>query len=233
MNRKVLLIVLALAVALLATPYTVFAETVYTEHDYAVGNSVIDVPGRTMIRLIAYGQVYGDFYRGRAERIQITVHTGQFDSAGLPVFKNAAGYEDNPIRSDFSKYQVAIGISENLVEPGQIQVIRVGKSNTVMVHWNVPLVCPATGGSNPTPAVTLPPGKLVLEGDDEEHSYNVPLTSIGPNNWKYSVVGSYHHAKATLFCEGWDYKWLPVAEQFVGTTMQPRSTEMTWTWVHP
>ncbi len=229
MNRKILLTVLTLAVVLLGTTYTVFAETVYTEHDYAVANCVIDVPGRTMIRLIAYGQMYGDYFPGRAERIQITVHTGQF-SGGLPVFKSVTAYEDNPIRSDFSKYQIALGLSENLVEPGQIQVLRVGKSNAVMAHWTVPLVCPAT---STTPAVTLPPGKLVLEGDDEAHSFTTSSTSIGPNNWKYSAVGTYNHAKATLFCVSWDYKWLPVAEQFVGTSMEPRVSEQSWTWTHP
>jgi hypothetical protein len=182
-----------------------------------------------MIRLTAYGQVYGDYFHGRGERFQIMVHTGQF-SGGLPVFKNVAAYEDNPTRSDFSKYQVAIGISENLVEPGQIQVIRVGKSSTVMVHWNIPLVCPAT---STTPLVTIPPGKLVVEGYGDPVSYTTPTTQIGPNSWSYSVVGSYFRANATFFCESWDYKWLPVAGQFFGTNMQPRCGESVWTWTHP
>jgi len=234
MNKKVLVMAVALfaVVVLAANANSVLATITYTEEMHAAANCVIDVPGQTMIRLTAYGQMYSEFYSGRGERFQILVHTGQF-SGGLPVFKNVAAYEDNPTRSDFSKYQIAIGLVENLVEPGQIQVIRVGKSNTVMVHWNIPLVCPATGGSNPTPAVTLPPGKLVLEGDDEAHSFNTPSTKIGPNNWNYSAVGTYYHAKATLFCEGWDYKWLPVAEQFVGTSMQPRVSEQSWTWMHP
>ena len=233
MKRKIAVIVVAfMAVAMLiVSANTVFAETVYTEHDYAVANCVIDVPGHIMMRLTVWGQMYGDFYSGRAERLQILVHTGQFSGTPpLPVFRAVAAYEDNPTRSDFSKYNISLGLSENLVKPGQIQVLRVGKSNTVMVHWNIQLVCPAT---STTPAVTLPPGKLVLEGDDEAHSFSIPTTSIGPNLWKYAAVGTYYHAKASLFCEGWDYKWLPVAEQFVGTSMETRSSEQIWTWTHP
>jgi len=236
MNKAVLVMATALlAVAMLAVSVnTALAVTIYTDHEYAGANCVIDVPGHTMMRLAVYGQMYGDYYNGRAERIQIQVHTGQFTPAGLPVFKNVAAYEDNPTRSAFSLQQIALGLAENLVEPGQIQVLRVGESNTVMVHWNVPLVCPATGSPNPTPAVTLPPGKLVVRGYGEAISGSTPPTSIGPNNWQYSIVLTYYLASATLFCEGWDYKWLPVAQQFAGTTMEPRSvTDILWTWTHP
>lgn len=231
MNRKILSTALVLlSLAILSTSVdSAFATITYNEEIHAAANCVIDVPGQTMVRLQIYGQMYSDYYPGRGERIQIQVHTGQF-SGGLPVFKNVAAYEDNPTRSDFSKYQIAIGLSENLVDPGEIQVLRVGKTNTVMVHWNIPLVCPATTS---TPAVTLPPGKLVIEGYGDPVSINYPPTSIGPNNWMYSIVGSYYIAHATFFCEGWDYKWLPVAEQFAGTSMQPRSSESVWTWTHP
>jgi hypothetical protein len=213
----------------MAKGYAITPTTTYTEEVNAAANCIIDISGQTMVRLQNYGQMYSDYYSGRGERIQIQVHTGLF-SGGLPVFKNVAAYEDNPTRSDFSKSQIAIGLSENLVNPDQIQVSREGKSKTVMVEWNVPLVCPATTN---TPAVTIPPGTLMIEGYGDPVSINYLPTSIGPNDWKYSIVGSYYNAHATFFCQDWDYKWLPVAEQFVGTSMQPRSSESVWTWAHP
>ncbi len=224
MNRKIIVIFLVLmATAILASSISsAFAVTTYTDHEHAGATCVIDVPGKTMIRLIAYGQMYGDYYSGKADRIQILVYTGS-------GWRYVVGYEDVPERSAFSA-GLGLGTVENVVEPGQIQVLRVGESTTVMVHWNIPLVCPAT---DTTPAVTLPPGKLVVVGFGEAKPVTVSNAPIGTTGWKYSIVATYHSATATLFCEGWDYKWLPVGAAFAGTSLEPRSIDdRIWTWTH-
>lgn len=234
MNRKALVIAVALlaVVILAASVNTALAETVYTDHEYAGGNSIIDVPGQTIIRLIISGRMEGDYYSGKADRIQINVHTGQFNAAGLPVFKQVAAYEDNPTRNAFS-VGLSTGQVQNLVKPWQIQIVRICK--TCIVYWTVPLVAPATDGPNPTPAVTLPPGFLVLRGYGEAHSMYIPPTSIGTTGWKVEINNpSYYNATATLFCPGWRYCG-PVAEDYVGAiTHNPRVvTDRTWTWTHP
>lgn len=227
MNTKVLVMSVALfAVAMLTVSVgTALAEPVYTDHDDAGGNIIIDVPGQTMIRLILSGRMKGDYYSGIADRIQINVHTGQFNpTTGLPVFRAVSAYEDNPTRNAFS-VGLNTGQVQNLVKPWQIQIIRICK--TCIVYWTIPLVAPAT---TTTPEVTLPPGFLVLKGHGEAMSTSTALTSIGTTGWKYSTdVPSLYNATATLFCPGWHYCG-PVAEDYVGTTMEPKLiTDRTWT----
>jgi hypothetical protein len=234
-RKAVLVIAIALMglATLTANINIVLSETTYTEPDHAGGNCIIDVPGYTMIRLLFTGHATSDYYDGKADRIQVNVHTGQFTPAGLPVFKAVSAYEDNPTRNLFS-IGLVTGQVQNLVEPGQIQILRVGKNNTIMVHWNIPLFAPATGGANPTPEVTVPPGMLLLQGYGEALSGSTALTAIGNTGWKYSTESTYYSAKATFFCEEWNYKWLPVAEQYAGTSMVPRAlTDRVTIWWHP
>jgi hypothetical protein len=221
-NRKILLFEISfIAILLVGNVYMALATTVYTEYESAGAACVIDVPDKPLIRLVAYGQMYGDYYSGNnhADRIQILVWTGT-------GWRYVAGYEDNPTRSEFSD-GLGLGTFEYVVKPGQIQVLRDQENNINMVHWNIPLECPAT---DTTPAVTLPPGKLVLQGFGELKTSgpysNLP---IGTTGWTYSVVGHYYSATASFFCEDWDCKWVTVGE---GRTDTRVFVDRTWTWMH-
>jgi len=168
--------------------------------------------------------------------IQIGVDTGKTNPlTGLPVFKTAVAYEDNPERYEWS----ALLGSEHpryLVKSWQIQVFRIGK--TSFVYWTIPLVVPATGAPNPTDEVVLPPGLLVLRGYGESESGQTPPPThptgwlqFGTSDWYFRIdTASYYTAHATLFCRGWRYCG-PVAEDFVGTGIESRSVaDRTWTW---
>ena len=220
-------------VVLTTSVNTALAVTVNTDHQYAGGNSIIDVPGQTRVSLIV-GRMEGDYYSGKADRIQIAVDTGTLLPNGLPRFKGVASYEDNPTRHAFS---VGLGTSgvKTLVKPGHIQILRIGKTNDVIIHWTIPLVAPATTAPYPTPEVTLPPGKLVLRGYGDAFSGYTPPMPIGTTGWTVEInTPSIYNATATLFCQGWNYKWKPVAEDFVGTAFEPKSvTDRTWTWTGP
>ncbi len=204
--------------------------------DYQAVGAVcnIDVEGQTLIRLTAYGQMYGDYYsgNGHVDRLMVGVFTGAFNpTSGLPVFKTVVGYEDNPTRSEFSD-SLGMGTEEYAVEYGQIQVLRDEETNTFMVHWNIPLVCPETSN---TPAVTLPPGKLVIQGAGSLKSIPAGYSgSIGTEGWTYGLSGNYYSGTAKLFCVDWDCKWTSVGDSYAGTSQEPRGQlNWVWTWTSP
>ena len=91
-----------------------------------------------------------------------------------------ASYEDNPTRMAFSTAVGQGGINQfHLVRRDQIQIFGVCK--TVFVYWTIPLVAQATTN---TPAVTLPPGCLVLRGFGDLISSVRPGSY--PSGWSYS-----------------------------------------------
>jgi hypothetical protein len=240
MNRKILLTVMVLvAVAMLAASFNLaFAETINVDYEGAGGGCIIIVPGSgTWIRLAIGGQMHGNYYSANghgAERIQIYVRSGGSDAS--PTWKSVSAYEDNPARCAFSAGLGVASEVEHLVKPGQIQVLREGGSNTIMVHWNIPLECLATGGSNPTPAVTIPPGKLVLEGyGDIMTATPVGPVSFGSAGWTIAYSYHYYRAEATLFCVDWNYKWEPVGQLPAESpaSLLPRAVvDRVWTWTH-
>jgi hypothetical protein len=233
MNKRVVIgsvLVLSLAfVVLAASVNTALAVTTYTEHENAGGASIIDVPGHTNIMLSVDHFDTGDFYCGSADRITIAVSAGE---SGIgPPFRAVAAYEDNPTRIAFSQ-QLATGVVQNLVKRGQIQVFRIGK--TVFAYWTIPLVMPEETwpDGKVTPAVTLPPGLLVLRGYDESKYSITPSLPIGTTGWKVMAeTTSYYWAHATLFCPRWHY-WGPVAEAITQPGGPSAVTDRTYTWAH-
>ncbi len=225
MNKKSHVIVILLIVAMIGSSFSwALAATVQTDYESAGASCVINVPDKPLIRLVAYGQMYGDYYSGNnhADRIQILVWTGT-------GWRYVAGYEDNPTRSAFSD-SLGLGTVEYVVAPGQIQVLRDEDNNINMVHWNIPLVCPATVN---TPEVTLPPGKLVLQGFGELKPMG-PYSNlaIGTEGWTYSLSGHYYSATASFFCVDWDCKWVTVGNGYTGS-LEPRIVvDRVWTWNH-
>jgi hypothetical protein len=226
MNRKLLLVVSVLVAAtiLAGSVGSTLAETTCFDHEYAGMNCVIDVPGKTLIRLVVYGQMEGDYYpmHGYADRVQIQVWTGT-------AFKTVVGFEDNPVRSAFS-FGLGLGTVENVVKQGNIQANRDEDTNTNMFFWNVPLVIPATSN---TPAVTLPPGKLFITGFGSLIHSSYPKTAVGPNGWYYSIEADYYKGTASFFCVEWGCKWVSVGSAYAGTSQEPRIiVDRIWSWWH-
>lgn len=239
MKKAVLGIFLTLVtVAMLSASINMaFATTINVDYERAGGGCIIVVPeSGTWVRLAISGQMYGNYYSGNAhgaERIQIYVRTGGPDTA--PTWKSVSAYEDNPTRSAFSAGLGVASEVEHVVKNGQIQVLREGDSNVIMVHWNIPLVCLATVAPNPTPEVIIPPGMLKFEGyGDIVSPATVGPVSFGTTGWTIQYSYHYYFATATLFCEDWNCKWEPVGQNIPTSAYStPRAVvDRVWTWTH-
>jgi len=227
MNKKIAGTVIAFLITIIFTSSFGIAFAAITQHDYerAGGNCVIDVAGKPLFRLVAYGQIVGDYYSGRADRLMV-----QELISG--TWTTVVAYEDNAYRSEFS---VSLGSAnpEYVVKPGWIQILRDEDSKILMVHWNKPLVCPATGG---LPAVTIPPGILVITGAGDlklatTPNYPTPV-KFGPNGWYYTIYAHYYSGTASFFCEDWDCKWVSVGAAYTGSQEPRVIVDRVWTWTH-
>jgi hypothetical protein len=204
-------------------------ETNHVDYERVGLNCVVDVPDKPLLRMVAYGQMYGDYYsgNGHADRIQISVRVNN-------AWKVVVGYEDNPTRSAFSE-SLGMGVEEHVVKPGQIQVLRDEDSNTNMLFWNVPLEIPATDA---TDAFTLPPGKIFVTGYGSLVHYVYPTTpgtyqSVGNAGWSYSIVADYYKGTGSFFCKEWGAKWVAIGGGTWTGSNEPRAiVGRVWTWVH-
>jgi hypothetical protein len=215
-----------LAFVVLATCLTpAFAATVYTEHENAGGVTRIYLEGQTEKTIILIADHFDNGEFGKADRIQITVGT---TSGG---YKPVIAYEDNAERCAFLQSLGSVSSGPGfpafikLVKPGHIQILRVGKSKTIMVHWNIPLVAPATSN---TPEVVLPPGMLVFQGGDTSHPTLPRSSTTTFSAWTLVTQSNIqaYVADVSLFCQDWDYKWKPAP----GTMTPYIFTDRTWTW---
>jgi hypothetical protein len=211
---------------------TAFASTTNVDYERAGASCIIVVPeSGTWIRLSIGGQMYGNYYSGKADRIQIYVRTGGPDSA--PTWKSVSAYEDNPTRCAFSAGLGVASEVEHLVKPWQIGVYKL--CDTVVVYWAIPLVCLASDAPNPTPAVTIPPGIIMFKG----YGDIVSPAAVGPLNfgtagWTIAYSQHYYYATATFFCQDWNYKWEPVGQNLPTSAYSvPRAVvDRVWTWTH-
>jgi hypothetical protein len=232
-KRKNLSILLVLtATMILACNFsTVFATTTYVDNEHAGGSAIINLPDHTpWVRIVAFGQMNGDYYsRPPADRFQLYVRTGGTDAA--PTFTVVAGYEDNAVRSAFSA-SLGLGTVEHVVKNGQIQVIKDEVTNAIIIRWNIPLEFPATAS---TPAITIPPGKLVIEptGDLRLGSVGFPNpVSLGSAGWKVQYTYHYYFGTASFFCQDWNCKWVSVGQGFSGSLQPTAVMDRVWTWTH-
>ena len=213
----------SLAVVILATGVVpALAVTTHVEYSTAQGACIINDPDHPNILVIGQHFEYGDFYEGSADRIQLMVSAAP---SGIgPPFKYVSAYEDNPERFAFSQ-EVDSGMetSRHLVKDKQIEIVRTDK--TVLVHWKVALVIPATSASADgpaTPKVTLPPGCLVIQG----YGTVTPKTRTSAYGlWTLNEVYDSYAATATILCLGWQ-NFGP------GSTPSIRTTA-TFTWTGP
>ena len=238
MNRKILLLFLVLtATLILACNFNmVFATTTYVDYEHAGALIYIQVPGSgTWIRLNVFGQMQGNYYDGHhnADRFMIYVLKTGGDPSKTSDWVAVSGYEDNPTRSAFSD-SLGLGTVENVVAPGNIQVLKDLDANTITVHWNIPLVIPATSS---TPAATIPPGKIVLsEYGTLQYSTSPGFPSfvaIGPMGWGVKYEYHYYLATGSFFCQDWNIKWQPAGIGPLASQIPRAVMDRVWTWTYP
>jgi hypothetical protein len=238
MNRKILsgFFALMASIMLAACFSTAFALTTNVDYEHAGALCYIQIPDSgTWVRLQVFGQMQGNYYDGHhnADRIIVSVLIPGSNPGTTSNWVAAAGYEDNPTRSKFSA-GLGIGSVEYAVKSGKIQVLREGDSNTVMVHWNIPLVAPATAK---TPAVTIPPAKITLQGYGDIIYSTSPgfpgYVAIGSTSWGVNYEYHYYLSNGLFFCNEWGIKW-QTAGQGPLTTQIPRViVDRVWTWIYP
>lgn len=196
MNRKFLLIVLTLAVVFFASGIAPAFATTYVNHISAMAwTALIAVPGQPPIGMICSHSDWG--YTGRGDTITVCYQ------AMIPMVT----YTDSPSAYNFEKNNVLPPTAAiNLVKPGQIQVCRIGK--IVIVLWTVPLVAAAGPIIPPAtqplwPAVTVPPGCLVLQGYDGAFPLTFPVDP--KTGWTFTYDLKNYLAHETFICPGWHY----------------------------
>jgi hypothetical protein len=191
------------------------ADTTHVDHCNAGAGVIMDVPGHPTVDFIAFHYDWGDF--GVRDAIGLWVAPEGFPG----VFMPAAEYSDTAKSADWNKMLFAgLPTVVTQVKPWQIQVCRIGK--TVIVSWTVPLVAPAENwgflGLGTTPAVTIPPGCLVLHGYD---GLQTGTLVIGTSTQDYTFLW----AHATLLCPMWHYcgpvgeAEVPLPRVFVSNTV--------------
>jgi hypothetical protein len=203
LNRKIITILtLFLAIMIFSTGInTVLASTTIYEHQYAGGVAFIDIPGQPRFDL-AFSRFCGHFGR-ISDRLSVYMIT----ESGM---KTVMGVDDNPTRKAFSD---DVGGSKTvLVKRWQLQIFTFCR--TTIAYWTIPLEVPATVGipgapppyNLPTPAVTIPPGLVILKGSGEVITRLVEDIPIGPNGYTLTIdVKGNYAAQGTLFCPGWDF----------------------------
>jgi hypothetical protein len=198
MNKKVLGIVLPLSLTfifLVTSVAPALATVTYYDHVSASGNVVINIAGHQPQFTILAGHINkGD--HAVADYLEVDFLT----DIGLPIGPVWIPFlvvTDNPSMYAFNKNFIYAGINPaavvQLVKNCQLEVCSIGK--TVLVCWTVPLV---------TPAITVPPGCLLLNGygcaKTEQFIYPIP------NGVTLTINGKADFAvHATFLCPAWKY----------------------------
>lgn len=208
----VLLMLVAVAAPVMSKPDKWYDDERF-EQQGSGGRCTIDVLGNPRVIVTAQHFGWSDFYEGKGDRFSIFV----YPATGSPRLVSA--YEDNPTRYLFSTQTISPGITQRyLVNRALIQIKRVDQ--TVTIYWNIPLVAEAT---TTTPAVTIPPGRIELQG------FGDPTTRIEhgafDSGWNYDSQIKLFSATGTLFLPSWNYEGPVTGASIV--------TEGTFTWTHP
>jgi len=196
-----LLLTVIISTVYVAPAFAVDIEP-WTEHANVVGETVVAIPGGAdQVKIIFAHYDWGD--HGVRDDFQIyylrTLPTG----AVVPMI--IGWYSDTCSGVEYIEVMME-GMPCKVVKlkPWQLQVGRIGK--IAIAWWTIPLEVPEltwTGGGT-TPAVTIPPGALVLKGYGEEITgYEAPRKL--PTNIKRSAVYTGYNANAFLACPKWHY----------------------------
>jgi hypothetical protein len=201
--RKVAVLILAVALSLtfaVSSFSTVSATVTYTDHQNALGASVIDVEGHPKIVIDGYHFDSGDL--GVGDVIRISYYMGVI--GGKDRYWPVAIFIDIPQRAGFlADFYATYPTSIQLVDDPDIDVRREGKSKTIMIVWKTALEVPEEQwGARTTPAFTIPPGRLIFRGHGDE----ISGTGTGTGNgWLQTATWTGYYGDATFVCPTWDF----------------------------
>ena len=198
MSKKVLGVVLALSLAFIvfsACFAPAFASVTYYDHVSAVGSAVIDI-GRHQPRF----QIYAAHLDRGAHAVADYLEVDLWTDIGLPigpVWLPFAIVTNGPSLFAFNKNFIYVGLDTanvvQLVKNCELLVYRIGK--IVIVYWTVPLV---------TPAITVPPGGLVLNGYGSAQTAQLAIPL--PNGVTLTIDDKAEYAAhATFVCPAWKF----------------------------
>jgi hypothetical protein len=205
-NRKVLVIAVALLAAAISASSIAqaFAETIFVEHSPVDGLTVIDIPGVTPEEGIKITFAHYDRKSDHGARDNIGVYLWTFIPGLGFGYLMVAWYSDT-----------AEGVSYNeaLMQPWPVWIeqlkgwqLNIGRfGRTAFALWTVPLEVPEINwfGVFTTPAVTIPPGCLILRGYGDLKTE----TFIMPSPSGLVAVGEaeVYDANGCFACPTWRY----------------------------
>lgn len=208
MNKKIILsfVVLLSAVTLISSVVPALAEVIWTEHATVVGETIINVAGKTPadgVR-ITFAHFDGGNH-GVRDNLALYIYV-PIPTPNGPVTRQVivAWYSDTVEGVEWNSAIMAN--TETLVQqlkPCQLQVYKLGK--TAIAIWTVTLeVPPLQVLGIETPAVKIPPGMLIIRGDGDIS----PGSTIGqtlPSGYILSATFDVQNANGLLLVPKWIY----------------------------
>lgn len=189
--------------ATLVTP--AFAETTFIEHATVVGQTVIDIPGVTPENGVKITFARYDKTSDHGARDHIGIYLWTY----LPLYGEYRYF----MVAWYSDTAEGVNYSETLLRPMPTDIKQLkrwqlnvwGRGRRAMALWTVPLEVPEItwfGGAFTTPAITIPPGCLILKGyNGVKTGETAPYTT--PSGFTISSEYTGYDAKGCFFCLGW------------------------------
>jgi hypothetical protein len=189
------------------------APGIYTDHQNACGEVLIDIAGHPLIVIDGFHYDYGDLGSGDVIRIWRYVDWPAPPNGPGPQWLPVAIFTDIPQRiSLFQKVYAGYGTSIQLVnDPSVIETCREGNSKNVHVVWKTALEVPITYWGPPgvpkreVPAMTVPSGMLVFRGHGDSVSGYDPGVPNNHPSWSQSADWTGYFGDATFVCPTWNF----------------------------
>jgi hypothetical protein len=201
--NKLIGIVLALSLAFIVSAASVapaLAASTDTEHLATTGVAFVDVSGHPQIMITFAHFDWGD--HGPGNSIGIWEWFPPLNRMMIVAWIRNAEGQYNWAKELVSGMPTLV----QQVKGCQLQVYRVGKVATAV--WTFAIVVPeekwvSPAGTYVTPAVTVPPGCLLLKGYDDVRT-GVESAAY-PSGWSGSTPWTGFSAHATFMCPSWHY----------------------------
>ena len=204
----------------------VSAAVTLTDHVNAYGSTVINVDGHPLIVFDGYHIDSGPL--GSGDVFRIWYYTGL--PAPYAYFPVAILTDMSQRISLFNELYVPFATSVQLVDSSAMEVSRQGMSKTMMVVWKTALEVPeerwGQTGAIVTPAMTIPPGRIIFRGHGDAttgSSNSVP--SYPGQVWSQTTTWTGYYGDATFVCPTWDFGGpVGVAEGPYSTSIRTEQT---------
>jgi hypothetical protein len=219
MNKKVpisVFSILLVTIFLSSCISPTFALTEFYEYQPVSGTTIIDIPDVTPENgiKISFGHYDKTSDHGARDEIAIYLWTEAHDYVLVGFYSDTSEGVDyietvtRPLPTDIKQ-----------LKWWQLNVF--GYRKTAIACWTVPLEIPAINwfGAFTTPAVTIPPGCLIIKGYDEP-IFETRTMSFGPSGFTAVNERKYYEANGCFICPQWRF--------WGATTGATRVTQQSW-----